>query len=390
VTRLTRGTVSLGVALIVAGAALLAPATALAQGNSGNPCDSAPALPFCDSALGALRDVTAAWRTYEAATVQAVPISDYASDPQSTTNGTCGNETVNGTGIPPSFPATPPANPLASAHFAGVPPAIPPPPPGGWKQGTQYCVLRYIAADFTPPCSACVRLFVDYDKIPATTVATNPVAPGSLGHWAARMSPGTSMSATAMINGHSPNAKNLCSDKFFNPSPGAECAGQPTGQFVNGFDTMGLGIEGNTWHYHHFTLEGRYYNGPYYLAGDGTTVALHWVHGFYMDLNLGGPKDGVAYYTAGYAGNGDNTPDLDQSYACLVPCYLHTTYSDTIDIHVLGASTATPGGSTTGGTTAGQGGTPNTGTRRPLPAAPLGLLAAVVLAGALAARWKRG
>src|SRR5205807_1156291 len=108
------------------------------------------------------------------------------------------------------------------------------------------------------------------------------------------------------IDGHSPNAKNLCSDKFFNPSPGADCANV----FVNGFDTMGLGIEGETGRYAHYPLEGRYFNGPYYLAGDGVSVPLHWVHGSYMDINIGTSTS--AWYSAGYRGRGDAAPDIDQ------------------------------------------------------------------------------
>jgi hypothetical protein len=172
-------------------------------------------------------------------------------------------------------------------------------------------------------------MLVDFDATPATSVTDNPLSPGADGHYAMRLTMSDN-NATALIDGHSPNAKNLCSDKFFNPSPGADCANA----VVNGFDAMGLGIEGDTGRYIHYPLEGRYYNGPAYLAGDGAATPYHWVHGFYMDIAVGSSTS--AWYSAGYRGRGDVLPDIDQSYAC--PCEaLHLSFSRTVRVSGLRA-----------------------------------------------------
>jgi hypothetical protein len=344
-----------------------------------NPCDNAP-LPVCTSALGPIVDVTADWRSYQAALVQPIPVADYASDPAILAGlpgmTTCGNETGsptdNGEAIPAATTEAPP--------IAGLPA-----PPTGWNLASQYCVLRYIPGDFTPLCEGCARLLINFDGIPGTDIVTDPVSPGAEGHFALRVTPSAGFAVTAVINGHSPNAKNLCSDKFFNTSPGADCANL----LINGFDTYGLGMEGDSAIYHHVTVEGRYYNGPYYLAGDGGEVPYHWVHGFYMDLQLGG-ADGTAWYAAGYRGKGDVAPDTDlypPGYACACEL-LHTSWSTSSAITALAAapseSTPSPG---PGASATGDGGLPDTA--RPAPPLATGSLAAGVILAGTVALWRR-
>jgi hypothetical protein len=273
-------------------ASLLIAAPASAAGAPGaDPCDQV-ALPQCVAALGPVRNVTGTSAYYQPALIQLVPISDYVNDPEDSPPplgaGTCGNETSRG----PS---------PAPGRIVRVPPHGVPAPPGSHGP---YCLLSYLSTDFTPLCSGCVRALVDYGEIPAGTSSS----PGGEGHWAARINQ-TAGSMSTPYNGHSPNVKNLCSDKFFNPSSGSGC------DVLAGADEYGLGVEGDSRWFHHYPVEGRYYNGPYYLAGDGARVPYHWVHGFYVDLSLSGPA-GI-WYSAGYRGRGDASADTDQSYACL-------------------------------------------------------------------------
>lgn len=336
-----------------------------------SPCDAGSSAPYCTAGLGALRDVSASWRWYQAATLQPVPIKDYAADPEDAPPpvgaGICGSETVH---QPASGPQIPPA--------AVQKPPIPsvPPPPGGWRTDSDYCVLHYAAADFTPLCTGCARMFVDFDAIPATSISDNPLSPGADGHYAMRLTMSDN-NATALINGHSPNAKNLCSDKFFNPSPGADCANP----LVSGFDAMGLGIEGDTSRYIHYPLEGRYFNGPAYLAGDGTATPYHWVHGFYMDIAAGSSTG--AWYSAGYRGRGDVLPDTDQSYAC--PCEaLHSSFSRTVPVTGLrtgvGGAVSPANATPAAGAITGAAATPDTAAARGAGLAAVALASGILLA----------
>ena len=290
---------------------LLASAVGTAASGTGtSPCDQASS-PICGAALGPLRDVTAAWRWYQPALVQPIPVSDYASDPEDAPPplgvGPCGGETAspasNGQQVPPST-------------LAAQPPRGVPAPPGSHGP---YCLLRYLATDFTPLCSGCHRILLDFAAMPAGTSAQ----PHPDGHWAARLALSTGFAATAEPNGHSPNIKNLCSDKFINPAPGSTCV--PWFTLV---DTYGLGIEGDSSTFHHFPLEGRYYNGPEYLAGNGRAVPYHWVQAAYVDIDPGG-AGASAWYGASYRGAGDPLPDTDQSYgcACEIPPFGTSTLS---------------------------------------------------------------
>jgi len=309
-------------ALGLLGAAAPVAAQTLPGPDRFSPCDYAPQLPQCVPALGPLLDVSRHWRDYQAATVQLVPISDYASDPEDGPPpfgvGTCGGETVH----PAADGSTVPDGRVVPAPPAGIPG-----PPG--THGP-YCLLTYFAADFTTPCTGCHRMLVDFAHIPAGTSAT----PGADGHWAARFS-ASNLNVSAPFDGHSPNIKNLCSDKFFNPSPGSTCT--PYAQI----DGYGLEFEGDATIYHHFPLEGRYYNGPQYLAGNGTRQSpYHYVNGAYFDVDPMGSKGLTMWYGAGYRGKGDSAPDTDQSYGCLceVPPVGHSAYSVSYPLDAHGAS----------------------------------------------------
>ena len=293
------------VLLLIAGAA----GTAAAAGGT-SPCDQASA-PICGAALGPLRDVSAAWRWYQPALIQPVPVSDYASDPEDAPAplgvGACGGET-----------ASPASNqqPVPPSTLAARPPRGVPAPPGSHGP---YCLLRYLASDFTSPCAGCHRILLDFAAMPKPTGQQ----PRPDGHWAARLAVSTGFAATAEPNGHSPNIKNLCSDKFIDPAPGSAC--EPWWTMVDGY---GLGIEGDSATFHHFPLEGRYYNGPSYLAGNGRTIPYHWVRAAYVDIAPGG-AGASAWYGASYRGVGDPLADTDQSYgcACEVPPFGTSTLS---------------------------------------------------------------
>jgi len=329
----SRGTATAGT--VVAVLAALLPALRATAASSSNPCDLAASLPQCVAALGPLEDVTASWPAYQAALVQAIPISDYAADPEDAPPplgvGTCGAETsqtaADGTPVP-------------RGTVADAPPPGVPSPPGSHGP---YCVLRYLSGDFIAPCPTCHRVLVDYARIPDGTTAT----PGAGGHFALRLNPSAGLGGvTAPFNGHSPNIKNLCSDKLFNQSPGAQCDANP---FWAQFDQYGLGMEGDAAIYHHFPTEGRYYNGPAYLAGDSVHVAYHWVRGAYVDLDTGSLKDLTVWYSAGYRGRGDAAPDTDQSYgcACEVPPVGHSAFSPDYALRstaVSGSAAAADGG----------------------------------------------
>jgi hypothetical protein len=294
------------------GAAAL-PVTAGAQVS--NPCDAQSPPPVCDSALGPLVDVTANWSYYQPALVQPIPISDYCPNEPTCSNGDiedaqpggagwCGTETVN---QPSSGPNIPP-----STEVSGLPSfIISAPPPGKYTpyNGSPYCILQYIPDDFTPLCAGCYRVFLDYSAIPFGTY--NSVSPASDGHWAGHFATDDSFSATTPFNGHSPNFKNLCSDKFINPAPGAGC-GPPISQS----DLFGHNLEGDSTIFHHYPKEGRYFNGPAYLAGTGP-ADYHWVNGAYFDVDPAGIAELPVWYNVGYRGLGDLAPDTDVSYGCL-------------------------------------------------------------------------
>lgn len=374
-------------ALLVAGAA---PAAA----DPNNPCDVAPSLPFCDSALGPLRDVTDNWRSYQPALVQPVPISDYCPDeptcvtgdpedsPSPPGAGYCGTETVHQPTTGPQIPA--------SDEVTGLPTAIIATPPPGKNfpyAGSHYCRLRYIAADFSPLCNGCRRILLDFSAIPSGTYTIT--SPASDGHWAARFTTSSSLSAVTPFNAHSPNAKNLCADKFFNSAAGADCTAA-----IAQFDQGAHALEGDSTIFHHYPLEGRYFNGPSYLAGDGIAMPYHWINGAYFDVDLAGATSLPVWYNAGYRGLGDLPPDTDQSYGCLcevpfdtlalpgVPGAGHTTWSPSLVVQ--GAST--PGGSSPSppasphpGSLGSSSGTPNTGTAPLVPYLALALATTLLL-----------
>src|SRR5205807_4102634 len=119
----------------------LAPSPAAAGPPTGNPCDLAP-LPQCAAAIGPLRDITARWRDDAPASIQVVPIWDYATDPEDGPPpgaGVCGSET----GKPAADGST-----VAPGQVVSTPPAGIPPPPGDRPPpGTAptYCLLHYFA-----------------------------------------------------------------------------------------------------------------------------------------------------------------------------------------------------------------------------------------------------
>jgi hypothetical protein len=348
-----------------------APTSAAASSN--NPCASLP-LPQCTSSLGPLRDVTAAWRQYQPALVQPIPVSDYypsdAEDADPPVGaGHCGTETTH---PPPPVPA--------STEVGALPPVFPGAPPGLHRPfpGSHYCLLRYLASDFEPLCAGCLRLLLDYGAIPAG----NSTSPAAEGHWAGRFTPGSDFNPTISFNAHSPNMKNLCSDKFINPSASSDCV------TLQGFDMHGLEMEGDTAIFHHYPLEGRYFNGPAYLAGDGASVPYHWVHGVYFDLDPKGAAAATVWYSAGYRAVGDTAPDTDQSYgcACELPGVGHQTFS--ADYTFRAAATSAPAtptalAATPGGMPVGQARVGLPGTGAVAPGAALLVLAGFGVAAAL-------
>jgi len=310
------------VACLLGGAATAAPAAAQTAPQGTSPCDYAPQLSQCVAALGPLVDATARWRFYQPATVQLVPISDYASDPEDAPPplgvGTCGGETQHAA----ADGGTVPDGSVVAAPPAGIP--APPSTHG------PYCLLHYFTSDFGPLCSGCHRMLIDFAQIPAG----NATSPGADGHWAARFN-ASQLNVSSPFDNHSPNIKNLCSDKFFNPAAGSDCTAYPQ------IDGYGLEFEGDSSIYHHFPLEGRYYNGPQYLAGSGThTSPYHWVHGAYFDVDPMGASGLAMWYGTGYRGIGDAAPDTDQSYGCLceVPPVGHSAYTASYPLTDLSAS----------------------------------------------------
>ncbi|MGI8609090.1 MAG: hypothetical protein ACR2MY_07680 [Candidatus Dormibacteria bacterium] len=293
----------------------------VAAADNSNPCDVSPSLPYCDSAIGPLRDVTASWRAYQPSLLQPVPISDYCAaeptcaggDPEDRSPvgtpsilaaGWCATETAH---QPASGPLIPP-----STETSTVPTGITAPPGKNHPfTGSHYCLLRYLAADFAPLCAGCHRILIDYAAIPGGTY--NPTSPAADGHWAARFTTDSSLTATTPVNEHSPNIKNLCADKFVNSAPGADCLSA-----VSSIDLGAHEFEGDATIFHHFPFEGRYFNGPSYLAGNGSGVPLHWVNGAFFDVDPAGAASLAVWYNAGYRGRGDAVPDTDQSYGC--PC----------------------------------------------------------------------
>jgi hypothetical protein len=399
----TPGRAVVVVAMVILGSALQGAPVVVADSN--NPCDVAPALPYCDSALGPLRDVTTTWRNYQPALLQPIPISDYCAteptcaggDPEDQAEplgaGWCATETVHQAASGPQVPA--------STESATLPGGIPAPPGKNHPYaGSRYCLLRYLAADFTPLCSGCHRILIDFAAIPSGTY--NSTAPAADGHWAARFTTDSNFNAITPINGHSPNIKNLCADKFFNDATGADCV-----KFKQ-FDEGAHEFEGDATIFHHYPLEGRYFNGPSYLAGDGVTVPLHWVNAAYFDVDPAGAASMPTWYNAGYRGKGDAVPDTDQSYGC--PCEApggivpgvagsgHTTWSPSLVILSAVAPRPAPSPSTHPATVTNSSnpgsGLPATSRLAPLDTRDVGLMLALLgvftwLARAAVARLRR-
>jgi hypothetical protein len=382
-----------------------APLPAAAATN--NPCLLVPGIPFCDSALGPLVDVTANWQFYQPATVQPIPIVDFCPDysscstgdpedapaigpPTPVAAGRCGTETMNQPALPaPQIPT--------SYEVLSLPTAIvgtPPPGPHAVSQSystSRYCVLRYLATDFDQLCSGCHRVLLNYAAIPQGTY--NATSPASDGHWAARFTLDGSFSPTTPFNAHSPNFKNLCSDKKFNSAPGSDCI-QVLAQFDNGSHSL----EGDSTLFHHFPYEGRYFNGPAYLAG--TPGNYHWIQAAYFDVDPTGISPLEVFYNAGYRGLGDVPPDTDWSYGCAcevpftplglpgVPGAGHTTWSDSLNLvsaSASGSGNGAGGSPSSGGpTSANSGGSlPNTSTVPSTPALPISALAVLGVIGAM-------
>lgn len=363
-TRVVGCRLAVTLATATATVAVASPLAAGAAPPSTSPCDHLPQLPQCVAALGPLVDVSDAAATFQPALVQPIPINDYADDfedaPPPLGVGVCGDETVH--------PAADGRVPPPGRVVPQPPPGIPPPP------GTHgpYCLLSFLPTDFSPLCPGCHRILIDYAHIPQGTVTS----PGAEGHWAARLS-STAPTLTAPVNGHSPNIKNLCADKFFNPSPGSDCVA------LSRIDEYGFEFEGDSSTYHHFPLEGRYYNGPAYLAGTGTgDNPYHWVTGAYVDLDPQGSTGIRLWYGTGYRGAGDAVPDTDQSYGCLceLPPLGHMALSPSYpvaDLHGRGGGRPV-GGGTVLGTAAGTG---SAGPTLPNTAAATGGAAGLAAAG---------
>jgi hypothetical protein len=296
-------------------------------------------------------------------------------------------------------PATGPPIPV-SDEASGLPAAIIATAPPGKNfpyAGSHYCRLRYIAADFSTLCNGCRRILLDFSAISSGTYTLT--SPASDGHWAARFTTDSSFSAVTPFNAHSPNAKNLCADKFFNSAAGADCTAA-----IAQFDDGAHALEGDSTIFHHYPLEGRYFNGPSYLAGDGVTVPYHWINGAYFDVDLAGAATLPVWYNAGYRGLGDLPPDTDQSYGCLcevpfdtlalpgVPGAGHTTWSPSLVVEGIsapGGGNPSPAESAPAGSAGSSKGTPNTGTDPPLPYLALGLAATLLLAVAGLSLWYR-
>jgi hypothetical protein len=278
-----------------------------------------------------------------------------------------------------------------------------PKPPRNLTGPTKYCFLRYLPSDFDPLCAGCHRVLIDYANIPNLGGATVK------GHWAGHMTLGTDTTPLMPFNGHSPNIKNLCSDKFFNPAAGSTCVGA-----IAGFDLHSHSAEGDTTYYHHYPLEGRYFNGPAYLAGNGKSVPYHWVKGAYFDVDPAGANASPVWYGAGYRGADCTLPDTDQSYgnACEAPLPVgqplpdlpplptlgHQTFSTDLQLSSHGRPPPPPprpgggsGGAGSGVTTtsvaqAAAVSLPNTAAPLPMPPAIAVLLANVVATAALRLR----
>lgn len=396
--------------LVLLGALMLASAGPGAA-DPNNPCDSsAPMVQFsswCDSALGPLRDVTANWQSYQPSIVQPIPMTDYCPNEPSCSlgdpedgpppvtgptigaAGRCGTETVHQPASPPLVAASGEAlNWVAARDMLTSTPSALQPPPGKNNPylNSPYCVLQYLGADFTPLCAGCHRILIDYSAIKSGTY--NSTSPASDGHWAARFTTGSNFSSMTPFNGHSPNIKNICADKQFNDAPGAGCT-----PYWTAFDDGSHAFEGDSTIFHHFPYEGRYYNGPSYLAGDGITSPYHWVNGAYFDLDPAGSTSNDVWYAAGYRGNLPNDlPDTDWSYgcACEVPTGTvlttilpdlpglatipagggHTTWSQSLTVR---SATTPPSGSSPGGP-GGAGPSQAGGSNRGLPTTSTGAL----------------
>jgi hypothetical protein len=152
-------------------------------------------------------------------------------------------------------------------------------------------------------CPGCRRIFLDYSAIPAND-------PASLlfyahGHAYFRVS---SFNPSYSIDplSHSPNVKNFTNDKLVAPS------GSTQEMIAHGIDTYDMSYVGDTAHYAHTASQGAYYVGPTYLSAGGPR------RGAYVDVNVGAaaplpnPNLNAIHYEAGF--NSGEATCLDNDF----------------------------------------------------------------------------
>lgn len=184
--------------------------------------------------------------------------------------------------------------------------------------------LYEVKIDTPGLCQGCRRLFIDYSKIPPSTMS----APTSHGHAYLRL---MSFNPTYTVQplAHSPNIKNLTNDYLVAPP------GSPISALTSQVDPYDMAYAGDTANYAHTAAQGPYYVGPGYL-----NTADQWVTGAYLDVDLSKASQlpqaelNVIRYAAGFDSSPASCPDA----ALFGPEYTDGNYFYGGCVNAFGAS----------------------------------------------------
>lgn len=230
--------------VLLLGAALVLPvAIALSSGEQQSLVSSQ--IPFTDNPLGPIENVTSDWTYYQPATDFCITPDVYEV---------------------PSFTGSPCAV-TVGRRMASKGTVVSP--------GTKTTGTYEVKIDTPRLCAQCVRLFIDYRKIPAN----DGTSMYSHGHAYFRLMSFNFTYASDPV-AHSPNIKNLTNDYLVAPP------GSTNSAVTSQIDPHLLTYAADSANYAHNDTQGPYYVGPGYFNNAGT-----WINGAYVDVDIENAKE---------------------------------------------------------------------------------------------------
>jgi hypothetical protein len=155
-------------------------------------------------------------------------------------------------------------------------------------------------------CGGCVRLFIDFSKIPRSAARGDGYARGHAYYHLDSLND----TYTVDSSDHSPNTKDFTNDKLIAPD------GSPQAPVIATFDLHAIAYVTDTGHFVHTGAQGPYYIGPWYLSRTGKRI-----HGAYLDVDIAdatqwpNPELNAIGYVAGFNRRGICPNDDDAFYA---------------------------------------------------------------------------